>query len=67
MSDSSRYAGMTVNERLSEAGLLPEFDQAARLRDRELMLDILKRVGMTLEQSEYTADTILDNPAHYGY
>ena len=67
MDDSSHYAGMTVNERLNEAGLLSEFDQAVRLRDREWMLDILKKVGMTLEQAEYTAGTILDNSAHYGY
>ena len=67
MSDSSRYVGMTVNEMLNDAGLLPEFDVAVRGRNRERMVEILVRVEMTLEQAEYTADTILDNPAHYGY
>jgi len=67
MSDSSRYVGMTVNEMLNDAGLLPEFDVAVRGRNRERMVEILVRVEMTLEQAEYTTDTILDNPAHYGY
>ena len=67
MTDKSRYAGMTVNERLIEANLLKEFDQAARKRDREQMFDLLQKVEMTYDQAVYTVDTILANPSHYGY
>ena len=67
MIEKSRYAGMTVNERLIEANLFQEFDQAARKRDREQMLMILQKVEMTYDQAVYTADTILANPSRYGY
>jgi len=33
---------MTVNERLFAAGLLADFDGAAKRRDREKMIDILR-------------------------
>ena len=67
MIDKSRYAGMTVNERLVQANLFKEFDQAARKRDREQMLVILQKVETTYDQAVYTVDTILANPSHYGY
>ena len=69
MTDSSnpRYAGMTVNERLSLAGLLNEFDQASKRRDHGQMMVILQKVELTFEQATSTADTILANPSHYGY
>ena len=67
MTDKSRYAGMTVNERLIEANLLKEFDHAERKRDREQMFVLLQNVEMTYDQVVYTADTILANPSRYGY
>ena len=67
MNDSLRYAGMTVNERLSAANLVEEFDRAVRQHNREQMLAILQKVEMTYEQAVYTADTILTDPSHYGY
>jgi hypothetical protein len=39
--DTPDYSAMTVNERLVTAGLLHEFDAAARRRDRPGMLEIL--------------------------
>jgi hypothetical protein len=65
-SDERRYAGMTVNERLFVAGLLDQFDDAARRRDRQAMLAYLRRVAMTDNQATETTDTILANPGFYG-
>ena len=62
-----QFAGMTVNERLFEAGLLETFNQTARERNREAMLSILLKVELTTEQAAETTDTILANPVHYGY
>lgn len=67
MTDKSRYTDKTVNERLVEANLLKEFDQAAHQRDREQMLVILQKVEMTYDQAVYTTDIILANPTRYGY
>ena len=70
MSDKSsselpNYTGMTVNERLFTAGLLDAFDRAAHARSRDEVLSILKRVEV--DHPESTADSILENPAKYGY
>ncbi len=56
---------MTTNERLFEAGLLDDFDQACRGRNREQMLELLNRVELE-DQSAWIADTILANPKFYG-
>ena len=60
-----KYAGMTVNERLFTAGLFDEFDEAARRRNRDLMIELLKRVE--IETAEWSVDTILADPERYGY
>jgi hypothetical protein len=62
----SPYAAMTVNERLFAAGLLSEFDAAARARDRAGMIAILQAVDMG-EQAASTADAVLADPGRYGY
>ena len=66
MQRESHYAGMTVNERLFEAGLMPEWDAAARSRNRERMIELLGKVDLG-DQAEWIADTILSNPAKYGF
>jgi hypothetical protein len=38
---------MTVNERIYEAGLLPEFDRAVRDRNTDKVISILKAVELT--------------------
>lgn len=63
--DRIDYSGMTVNERLYVAGLLNEFDAAARSRNRDEMLNILRKVDVA--NPEQTADAILENPRMYGY
>jgi hypothetical protein len=65
MSSASRYAGMTVNERLFEAGLIEMFDDAARSRDRAEMVRLLTKVDV--EDAASSADTILKDPQRYGY
>ena len=62
---ASPYAGMTVNERLYAAGHLPEWDEAARNRDRARMIEILGSVDLK-EQAASIVDNILANPAYYG-
>jgi hypothetical protein len=58
------YGGMTVNERLFAAGLLDEFDAAARARDRARMIEILAKVEVG--DPAWAVDTILENPAKHG-
>jgi hypothetical protein len=53
------YAGTTVNERLSAAGLIKAWDTAVTRRDRAKMLEVLLATGLTAEQAAFTADTIL--------
>lgn len=65
MNDRSRYAGMTVNERLFDAGLTDAFDAAARARDRAEMIRLL--IEVDVEDAAWSADTILKRPEPYGY
>jgi len=62
----SRYAGMTTNERLFDAGLLLEWSAAARSRNRERMIELLGKVDLA-DQAEWIVDTTLSNPAKYGF
>ena len=54
------------HERLFEAGLLPEWDAAARSRNRDRMIELLGRVDLG-DQAEWIADTVLSNPGKYGF
>lgn len=63
--DYARFAGMTVNERLFVAGILDQFDDAARRRDRQAMLAYLKRVLPDRAATE-TTNAILENPGSCG-
>lgn len=62
-----RFTGMTVNERLVVAGLVDEFDSAAHARDRVRLCAVLRRVAFSAEEAESIADSVLGNPARYGY
>ena len=62
----SRFEGMTTNERLFQAGLLDQWDAAVRGRDRACMLRVLAEVDLT-DQAEAIADTVLRDPARYGF
>jgi hypothetical protein len=69
MNSSKRadIAGMTTNERLFAAGLLHDFDAAARARDRDGMIKLLLQVALTQWEAERIADTVLEHPARYGF
>jgi hypothetical protein len=64
MNDRSRYAGMTVNERLFVSGKLSRFDFAIRRGWRWWAIRILRSVD--LETPERTVDVILSDPTRYG-
>jgi hypothetical protein len=51
----SRFAGMTLNERLFEAGLLADFDDALTKGDRERLSSML----VAVDTSPGTADALL--------
>jgi hypothetical protein len=60
------FRGMTTNERLMAAGLLDDFDAAAKRRDRAAMIELFDRVDLA-GQAPAIADAILADPARYGY
>ena len=60
-------SGMTVNERLFAYGLFGRWDAAVRSRKREEMISVLCEVALTKEQATWTTDTMLANPAKYGF
>jgi hypothetical protein len=66
MQRKSQYGGMTVNERLSDAGLMPEWDTAASSRNTERMIELLGKVDLA-DQAESIVETILSNPRKYGF
>jgi len=55
----SRYSGMTVNERIFEAGLMDEWDSATARRDRIALRAILETVSLTPAAAEDIADAHL--------
>ena len=56
--DGGNYAGMTVNERLYEAGVIEEWDKAATSKNRERMIELLGKVGLA-DQAEQIAEAAL--------
>lgn len=63
MTSKKKYSGMTVNERLYEAGLLDNFFNIANKKDRNEMVALLMSVELDRAEAEKTADTILKSPA----
>jgi hypothetical protein len=64
MKDKPSYGGMTVNERLYEAGLLDAWDAAATSRNRDRLIELLSTVGLS-EEAEWISNTVLSNPKRY--
>ena len=58
---------MTVNERLFDAELMHDFDEAAKLRNKTRMVEILQKVDLTDAQANETSEAIIKNPSKYGY
>jgi len=61
------FNGMTVNERLFELGLISEFDQAAKARDQIVLIAILIKAGLSVEQAQQTVGALLASPENYGF
>lgn len=59
--------GMTVNERLFSLGLMDQFEGAAKVRNRQRMIEVLLQCAFSQDQSEQTTDAVLKNPAMYGF
>jgi hypothetical protein len=56
---------MTVNERLSHVGIIDRWDEAARRRDREMMIALLEQVEVP--DPHLIADAVLADPKKYGF
>lgn len=61
----SRFAGMTGNERLFEAGVMDAWDVALRARDQDQMIEILKIAEWGDAEAAETVGLILADPAKY--
>ncbi len=59
MSSSVRYAGMTLNERLSDAGLLDAFDAARASGDRKTLIALCREVDA--DDPEWIGDAALSS------
>ncbi len=53
-----RYSGMTVHERLSEAGLHDQFDVAVKMGNKTRLIALLEEVELG-DQAEQIADAAL--------
>lgn len=56
---------MTVNERLFHLGVMNEWDAAVRRRDRDVMISLLEMAEVS--EPRFTVDTVLSDPAKYGF
>lgn len=63
--DGHSLAGMTVNERLAHVGIVDQWDEAVRRRDRRTMIELLERVEV--REPHVTADAVLADPKKYGF
>jgi hypothetical protein len=58
---------MTLNERLFETGMANRFAQAAKEKDAEEMIRILRRLSLDEKEARLSTETILKDPKKYGY
>jgi len=65
MAEQSRYEGMTMNERLFDAGIMQAFGDAVLARDRAEMIRLLASVD--LDEPAWSTDMILQEPERYGF
>lgn len=64
---NDHFSGMTVTERLYACGMMADFDQAAKIRNRDKIIEILLEVGLTEDQATQAAEATMSDPARYGY
>ena len=60
------HPGRTLTERLSAARLRPQWDSAAKKRDRDQMIETLRQIEMREIEATFMVDTVLRNPEFYG-
>ncbi len=65
--ESAPLSGMTINERLFARGLLGKFDAAARRRDRDTLLLLLREVELSEVDATGCVDAIFADPKRYGF
>ena len=58
---------MTTNERLVAAGLFGRFSAAARDRDVDAMVEILRRVEINKADGRAIAEAVVADPQKYGF
>jgi len=58
VNNNGKYAGMTVNERSYEAGIIEDWGRAASSKNRDRMIELLGEVELA-DQSEQIADLVL--------
>ena len=58
--------GMTVNERLATLGLIDQWNDAEKSRDRDQIITVLRQYSMSKEQCEQTSYAIFRDPSKYG-
>ena len=54
----SKYAGMTVNERLYVSGLIDEFDEAVKSKSTEKIRAILEKVDLKEESIKQILESL---------
>jgi hypothetical protein len=59
------YSGLTVNERLALSGLWKKFDAAARVRNRDAMIALLRKVALTEQYAALWVDTLLGDSTFF--
>jgi len=61
-SEESPYSAMTLNERLVEAGLRTEFDQAAYANNESSMRSVLAKVDLGSEAADKIIEWVRTSP-----
>ena len=60
-------SAMTINERLFARGLLAQFDAAARHRDRDTLLLLLREVELSEVDATRCVNAIFADPKRFGF
>ena len=59
------YRGLTVNERLMVSGLLDQFSVAARKRNRQAMIAMLRKLALPEQYATHWVDTLLGDQTFF--
>lgn len=60
--NSTQYTGMSLTDRLTQAGLLDQFSQALRAKDETALLLYLTQVELSEDQARDTIKSLLLDP-----